>query len=107
MHDSYGNNPRLHPDALMDEASKVPQTFARVPGQLHAMDWIRAIRSDGRATADFEYASRLTENMLLGIVAVRTGQGVQIRYDGERGAVTNNAAANQLLSRDPRRGWTL
>jgi predicted dehydrogenase len=107
MHDSYGNNPRLYPESLMEAASKVPQTYARVPGELHAMNWVDAIRNHTKATADFEYTSRLTENMLLGIVAVRTGQGVQIRYDGHSGTVLNNAGANQLLSREYRHGWSL
>jgi hypothetical protein len=40
-------------------------------------------------------------------VAVRTGQGVPIRYDGATGTVTNNSAANQYLTREPRRGWEL
>jgi predicted dehydrogenase len=107
MHDAYGNNPRLYPDALMEAAAKVPQTYERVAGELHAMNWVNAIRTHGKATADFEYSSRLTENMLLGIVAVRTGQGVQIRYDGETGTVVNNVAANQLLTREYRRGWSV
>jgi predicted dehydrogenase len=107
MHNSYGNNPQLYPESLQEEASKVPQKYERVPGELHAMNWVDAIRNHKKATADFEYASRLTENMLLGIVAVRTGQGVQIRYDGHSGTVLNNAAANQLLSREYRRGWSL
>ena len=71
------------------------------------MNWVHAIKNHGRAISDFEYASRLTENMLLGIVAVRTGQGIQIRYDGQTGTIANNAAANQLLSREYRRGWSL
>jgi len=107
MHDSYGTNPHLYPESLMDAATQVPQTYPRVPGQLHAMNWIDAIRTHGKATADFEYASRLTENMLLGIVAIRTGQGVQIRYDGETGTVVNHPAANQYLAREYRRGWSL
>lgn len=107
MHDSYGNNPQLFPESLREAAAKVPQTYARVPGELHAMDWANAIRSRGKATADFEYASRLTENMLLGIVALRTGQGVQIKYDGATGRITNRPEANQYLTREYRRGWTL
>ena len=106
MHDSYGNNPVLYPESLMDAAAKVPQKYERVPGQLHAMNWVDAIRRHRKATSDFEYASRLTENMLLGIVAIRTGQGVQIRYDGTTGSIPGNAAANALLSREPRRGWS-
>jgi len=107
MHDAYGNNPRLYPESLMEMAASVPQTHARVPGELHAMNWADAIRNHRKATADFEYTSRLTENMLLGIVALRTGQGVQIQYDPATGTVTNTAAANQYLSREYRKGWSL
>ena len=45
--------------------------------------------------------------MLLGIVAIRAGQGVQIRYDGQTGTVANNAAANQFIAREYRQGWSL
>ena len=44
---------------------------------------------------------------LLGVVALKAGQGVQIRYDGEQGRITNNADANQYLHREYRKGWTL
>jgi hypothetical protein len=45
--------------------------------------------------------------MLLGIVALRTGQGRRIHYDGEAGKVTNIADANQYLHREYRKGWSL
>ena len=38
--------------------------------------------------------------MLLGIVALRTGQGRKIEYDGENMRVTNLEEANQYLTRD-------
>jgi hypothetical protein len=45
--------------------------------------------------------------MLLGLVALRTGQGVKIYYDEASGRVTNNAGANQYLQREYRTGWSL
>jgi len=45
--------------------------------------------------------------MLLGIVALKTGQGAQIYYDGEKGEVTNLKEANQYLQREYRKCWTL
>jgi hypothetical protein len=45
--------------------------------------------------------------MLLGIVALRTGQGKKIHYDGESGKVTSPTEANQYLQREYRKGWTL
>ncbi len=43
--------------------------------------------------------------MLLGIVALRAGQGRKILYDGETGRVTNVEDANQYLTREYRAGW--
>ena len=71
------------------------------------MNWIDAIRERSKTTCPFEYAGPLTETMLLGVVALRTGQGVRIEYDGENGKVTNNPGANQYLRREPRKGWLI
>ena len=74
---------------------------------LHRMNWINAIKGKERATCSFDYASRLTETMLLGVVAMRAGQGKRIYWDGEAGRITNNESANQFLHREYRKGWTL
>lgn len=112
MHETYGKNPRLFPESLMEEASKVPQKYERIEtderkNPLHRQNWAKACKGQAKATCPFEYASKLTETMLLGIVALRTGQGVQIRYDGEKGEVTNVKEANQYLHREYRKGWSL
>ena len=59
----------------------------------------------GTATTPFEYAARLTEVMLLGVVAMRAG--VKIHYDGANMKVTNSKDANDLLKREYRRGFSL
>ncbi len=51
----------------------------------------------------FDYAARLTETVLLGIVALRTGD--KIRWNTEQMRVTNCPEANQFLGRDNRKGW--
>jgi len=112
MHETYGKKPTLYPESLMEEAKKVPQKYERVPTNerndpLHRMNWAKACKGQGKATSPFEYGSMLTETMLLGIVALKTGQGRQIRYDGEAGKVTNVADANQYLQREYRKGWSL
>jgi len=115
VHGTYGSNPKLYPQSLHEVANKVPKTYFRVAksgeGQfasaLHRMNWINAIKGKEKATCSFDYASRLTETMLLGVVAMRTGQGKRIYWDGEAGRVTNNEAANQYLKREYRQGWTL
>ena len=71
------------------------------------MNWINAIKGKEKATCPFEYAGRLTETMLLGVVATRSGQGRRIYFDGEAGKITNVADANQYLQREYRKGWSL
>jgi hypothetical protein len=61
----------------------------------------------GEATCPFSYAAPLTEVMLLGIVALRTGQGFKIQYDADEMRVTNSERANQYLVREYRKGWAL
>jgi hypothetical protein len=45
--------------------------------------------------------------MLLGVVALRAGQGRKIVYDGEKMQITNLADANQYLTREYRSGWAI
>jgi hypothetical protein len=106
MNDTYGSNPRLFPESLTEEAALVPKTFARIPWS-HEMNWVKAIKGETKASSPIEYAAQLTETMLLGIVALRTGQGRKILYDGERMVVTNIADANQYLTREYRAGWAV
>jgi hypothetical protein len=115
VHGTYGSRPKLYPASLMDVTAKVPKTYFRVEksgdGPMaeakHRMNWVNAIKGKEKATCPFEYASRLTETMLLGVVAMKAGQGKRIYYDGEKGQITNLSDANQYLSREYRKGWSL
>jgi hypothetical protein len=71
------------------------------------MNWANAAKGIGQTTSPFEYAARLTEVMLLGIVALRTGQGKKILYDAASMSITNAPEANQYLRREYRPGWGL
>jgi hypothetical protein len=104
MNDTYGSNPRLFPTGLTEDAALVPKTYARIPWS-HEMNWVKAIKGETKASSPIEYAAQLTETMLLGIVALRTGQGRKILYDGDQMLVTNVRDANQYLTRDYRAGW--
>ena len=68
-------------------------------------EWTDACKGDLKTSCDFDYSGTLIEQMLLGHVAYRVGK--KIEYDGASGRVTNNAEANDLLSRKYRSGWTL
>ena len=114
LHGTYGEKPRLFPASLMEDARRVPRSHPPIQtadgpkrSAPHRMNWIDAIRERSKTTCPFEYAGPLTETMLLGVVALRTGQGVRIEYDGENGKITNVPGANQYLKREPRKGWLI
>ena len=106
LHDTYGANPRLYPQALTEAAQAVPKSIPRITWS-HELNWTKAIRGEAKASSPIEYAAELTETMLLGLVALRAGAGKKVLYDGERGRVTNIADANQYLTREYRAGWAI
>ncbi len=106
INDTYGQNPRLYPNSLMADAALVPQTYERISWS-HEVNWAKACMGQAKASSPFEYSAQLTETMLLGIVALRTGQGRKLLYDGERMLVTNIPEANQYLQREYRAGWSV
>ncbi|HEY8061334.1 MAG TPA: Gfo/Idh/MocA family oxidoreductase [Gemmatimonadales bacterium] len=93
LHETYGRRPQLFPRDLMQKTAAVPQTYPRITVS-HEMNWVEACKGQGKATSPFEYASGLTETMLLGIVALRAGQGRKILYDASTMTITNAREAN-------------
>lgn len=76
------------------------------------MNWVEAIKGKAEISSPFEFAARLTEVMLLGIVSLRAGG--KIHYDGEMGRITNTIRngnntidPNEFLAREYRQGWKL
>ncbi len=67
--------------------------------------WINACKGNLKTACDFDYGGKMTEMMLLGMVAYRVGK--KINYDGNAGRVTDCSEANDLLRRSYRAGWTL
>ena len=104
MYDTYGRNSRLFPKALHESMASLPQKLPRIKVS-HEQNWADAAKGKNEPSCPFEYAARLTEVMLLGIVALRAG--TKIHYDGEQMRVTNPTSANEFLRRDYRHGWTL
>ncbi len=58
-----------------------------------------------RRFSNFDYAGRLTETVLLGVVALKAGG--KIEWDAANMKVTNNTDANQHLKRDYRKGFSI
>jgi predicted dehydrogenase len=102
LQDTYGANPRLLPKSLQESAGTPPEKLPRITTS-HEMNWVDAVKGKAQASSPFEYASRLTEVMLLGIVSLRAG--TKIYYDGENMRVTSPVSANEFLTREYREGW--
>jgi len=104
IHDTYGRKPRLLPQSLHDSFGTPTQKLARISDENHEMNWVDAAKGKTEASCPFEYAARLTEVMLLGVVSLRAGK--KIFYDAEHMRVTNDDAANEYFGRAPRSGWS-
>jgi hypothetical protein len=104
IYDTYGLNSRLLPKSLQDSTGLPVQKLPRITTS-HELNWADAAKGRGEASTPFDYAARLTEVMLLGIVALRAG--TKIHYDGARMKITNSTTANDFLKRKYRRGWDL
>ena len=104
-YETYGNNPKVFPQSLQERADKAPKVTPRIAEKSHEANWAEAAKGKAQASSPFEYAARLTEVMLLGIVALRAGVGKRIQYDGASMKVTNIPEANQWLTREYREGW--
>ena len=105
-YETYGNNPKVYPESLAAEAAAVPTTVPRIAVP-HEVNWVQAIRKEAAPSCPFDYAAPLTETMLLGIAALRAGQGRLLRYDGAAMRFTNAPDADKYLTRVYRDGWAV
>lgn len=79
------------------------QTLPRSPG--HHQEWIRACKGGEAGLSNFEYSCGLTETVLLGNLAVLTGE--PIYWDSENMRATNCPKADKFVRREYRKGWSL
>ena len=73
----------------------------------HHKEWFAACKAGyetGRTTCNFDYSGTLTEAVLLGNVSYRSGK--KITWDSPA-FKTDDAAANKLLDKEYRKGWSL
>jgi hypothetical protein len=106
MCNTYGESPRLVPETKMREYKRPEKTIPRSPG-IHE-EWIEAIKTGNKSTSDFSYAGALTEVMLLANIATLMQEHhTKLEWDGEKMEFTNLPAANQLIHKKYRPGWSL
>ena len=103
---TYGANPRILPETLMQEYKRPEKTIPRSPGIME--EWIAAIKSGKKSTTDFEYSSAMTETMLLGNIALRTKNSrAVLQWDYEKMEFPNLPEANKWVHKEYRQGWSL
>jgi predicted dehydrogenase len=81
------------------------QTLPREPSQSQHKEWIAACKGGPMPLSNFGYAASLTESLLLGNVALRTGR--RIEWDAEQMRATGCPEADQYIRPSYRSGWTL
>jgi predicted dehydrogenase len=97
--------PRLLPATKHNSYGPPKERLPRVPHGDHEMNWINTIKGKDQLSSGFDYGAHLTEIMLLGIASLRAQS--RLHYDGASMRVTNNEAANQFLTREYRKGYSL
>jgi len=99
----YCGRYELLPAERFADYKKPEPSLPRSPG--HHAEWIRACKGGEPAMSNFDYASALTETVLLGNLAILTGE--PIYWDAEGMRAVNCPKADRFINRPYRKGWTL
>ena len=100
--DDYGSSYELLPKENFVDFKPVAQTLPRAHGQHHA-EWISACKGGPKAMSNFDYASKLTETILLGVLAINTGK--KIYWDPINMKAIGCPEADQFIAPTYRKGW--
>jgi predicted dehydrogenase len=92
---------------------KAPDPFLPRVDESHGTDnaqkleWVQAIRAGkpSLAMSNFDYAATMTEAMLLGNIAVRSGEAFD--YNPATGEINGSSTASQYLKPYFRKGWEI
>jgi len=98
----YGSY-KLYPESDFADFKPPAPTIANSIG--HHKEWVEACKTGAATTCNFDYSGALTEAVLLGNVAYRTGK--KIEWDAAKMRATNCPDANQYIQREYRKGWAV
>jgi predicted dehydrogenase len=99
-----GKNPQLIPAAKMASFQPPPKTLPRSPG--NEREWLDACKGGKiKPGGNFEFEGLVTESLLLGNVASRSGQ--KLTWDRANLKILNSDAAQKFVKPDRRTGWEL
>src|SRR5436190_2430153 len=103
LHDWNADQFQILPEEKFKAYAQPPQTIPRSPG--HYKEWIAACKGGPPAMSNFDYASQLTEAVLLGNVALRVGK--KIEWDARDMRVKGMPEADRYIHTEYRKGWSL
>jgi len=101
--DGWSQNPRLLPEDRMAGYKQPPKTLPRVAD--HDRAWLDACKGGPPASSNFDYSGALAELVLLGNVALRTGE--KLWWDGPAMKAANAPGADRFIRVAYREGWSL
>lgn len=97
----YGQHQLLPADRFADfqrPAQSIPKSVG------HWQEWVDACKTGSETTCNFDYSGALTETVLLGIVAFRSGK--KLTWDAEALRTTNmHADTERYLKKEYRKGF--
>ncbi|MFC1738255.1 Gfo/Idh/MocA family protein [Planctomycetota bacterium] len=99
----WGGAPRIIPETKMQAYKRPPKSLPRA--KEHHQDWLQACKTGNPACSNFDYAGPLTEMVLLGNVALRTGKKLQ--WDCPKMKAVNAPEADKYIRPTYRQGWSL
>jgi predicted dehydrogenase len=101
----YGAEHVLLPRDQFKEVKKPEPTLPRTKN--HFGEWVEAMKEDkpDKPMSNFQYAGRLTETVLLGVVALKAGKPIE--WDAEAMKARNCPEADHFIRRDYRRGFSI
>jgi predicted dehydrogenase len=99
-----GKDPRLIPQSKMDAYKQPPKTLPRSPG--NEREWLDACKGGKtKPGGNFEFEDLVTETLLLGNVAVLTGQ--KLTWDHANLKANNSDLGQKYIRPERRTGWEL
>lgn len=99
-------SPMISPDARFTEIKGELRKIEKLPpvGDGPIEEWLRAIKGEGPMPgSSFDYAAPLTEMVLLGALAQRTGRTIE--WDAEAMQVKGQPDLEPLIKEPAREGW--
>ncbi len=99
----YMQEPYLVDEQMQKDLKPPEKTLPRSIG--HHEEWLESILGGPQGASNFDHSGPLTEMVLVGNLAVRSGQ--RIEWNVDKMKVTNGGDAQKYVKRDYRQGWSL